>query len=146
MSYLKGADFKSDILFGTFWAQIPIFVHFGWKSINSLILTKLLYIYFNLMVEISVITFEKKSANMGIMRRNQSTHLGKILLRCWFQLRHLFVIINSKKLNNRITQFRIFWNRNSLSITWNFITSSININYFGKHLAHCKTFICILFY
>ena len=146
MSYLKGANFKSDIRFGTFWAQIPIFVHFRSKSINSLILTKLLYIYFNSTLEISVITFEKKSTSMGIMRRNQSTHLGKILLRCWFQVRNFFVIINSKRLNNRITQFRIFWNRNSLSITWNFITSSININYFGKHLAHCKTFICILFY
>ena len=36
----EGADFKSDICFRKFRAQIPNFEHFGTKSINFLILTK----------------------------------------------------------------------------------------------------------
>ena len=36
----EGADFKSDICFRKFRAQIPNFEHFGTKSINFLVLTK----------------------------------------------------------------------------------------------------------
>ena len=36
----EGADFKSDICYRKFWAQIPKFQHFRPKSIDFLILTK----------------------------------------------------------------------------------------------------------
>ena len=47
-----------------------------------------------------------------------------------FQVKDFFLIINSKRLSDRVTQFRHFWNWNALSFTWNFITFSIKINHF----------------
>ena len=38
--YFEGVDFKSDIRFQKFWAEIPKFGHVGPKGINLLILTK----------------------------------------------------------------------------------------------------------
>ena len=39
--YIKDTDFKADIGFWKFWAQMPKFGDFGPKSINLLILIKL---------------------------------------------------------------------------------------------------------
>ena len=81
-SYFEGADFKSDIRFRKFRAQIPKFGGFGPKSIKFLNLIKLFYFYLNSTVVISIITFEQKSATVGIMGQNQSMHLRGILLKC----------------------------------------------------------------
>ena len=106
VSYFEGTDFRSDIRFRKFRAQIPKFGRFGPNSINFLILTKLFYIYLNSTAVMSVITFEKKSTNLGMMEQNLLTHLREIFLRYWFQVWNFFLITNSKRRNNRITQFR----------------------------------------
>ena len=97
--YFENADFKSDICFRKFQDQILKFGRFGPKSI---ILKKIFYIYPYSTVVISIITFKHKSTNVVIIGQNQSTHPGEILLRCWFQEWDIFLIITSKKLNNRI--------------------------------------------
>lgn len=80
--YFENTDFKSDICFRKFQDQILKFGRFGPKSI---ILKKTFYIYPYSTVVISIITFKHKSTNVVIIGQNQSTHLGEILLRCWFQ-------------------------------------------------------------
>ena len=51
----QGVDFKSDLCFQKFQAQIPKFEHFGPTSINFLILTKFsLYAFLKVLIELTL--------------------------------------------------------------------------------------------
>ena len=72
--YFEGADFKSDICFQKFLAQIPKFKNFGPKAITFLILMKFcLYAISKVLISNLTLVFEKfepKSPNIGILGQN----------------------------------------------------------------------------
>ena len=88
--YFQAADFKSDIGFRKFLAQIPKFGHFGLKSINFLILMKFcMYTISNVLIANLTLAFEKfepKSLNLGIMgKKYQFSNLNEILPLYYFE-------------------------------------------------------------
>ena len=74
VTYFEGADFKSDICFQKFLAQIPKYKNFGPKTITLLILMKFcLYAISKVLISNLTLVFEKfepKSPNMGILGQN----------------------------------------------------------------------------
>ena len=66
----EDVNFKSDIVFQKFWAQMPKFGHFGSKSINILILTKFrMYPISNVLILNLILVFQ----NFSILDQNVLT-------------------------------------------------------------------------
>ena len=81
--YFEGPDFKSDIVFWKFRAQMPKFRHFRSNSINFLILSAKFYMYPISNLLISNLTLvsknvEPNSPNMGILC--EKYQLSKLLI------------------------------------------------------------------
>ena len=145
--YFEGADFKPDIGFQKFWAQIPKFGHFESKSINFLFLAKFRMSPISKCTDFkSDICFRKFWAQfpkLSILEQKGLTfwtlrHFPSTLFRrCWFQTWHLFSAVLSSLVPSLHKQIQCLRYATYLEKVFSFFSKSLKI-FWPQFSFYCK--------